>query len=194
MFFGDSLVAGVGDPTGGGWVARIVSACFEAGIEVTAYNLGVRRETSVEIAARWRSEAMPRMLPDAEHRIVLSFGTNDTTLEHSAVRVPGARSRQMLTQLLDDIEALGFAPLLISPAPVDDVAQNRRIADLSISFSKICGERGTPFIDVLEPLVESSMWMSEVSASDGAHPGAAGYETLAQILIERGLISWLAAL
>ncbi len=193
MFLGDSLVAGVGDPGSGGWVARIVRACFEEGLEVTAYNLGVRRETSVEVAARWRAEATPRLLANADLRIVLSFGTNDTTLEHGALRVPAASSAQALAQLLDEADALGFAALFVGPAPIDDAAQNRRIGDLSASFAAVCEEHDTPFIEVLEPLMESTTWISEVSASDGAHPGAAGYETLAQLLIERGLISWLCA-
>jgi hypothetical protein len=41
LFFGDSLVAGVGDPSGDGWVGRVVAASCAAGLPVTAYNLGV---------------------------------------------------------------------------------------------------------------------------------------------------------
>jgi acyl-CoA thioesterase-1 len=57
LFLGDSLVAGIGDSAGGGWVARVVGACHEQGMPVTAYNLGIRRETSLQVAARWRAEA-----------------------------------------------------------------------------------------------------------------------------------------
>lgn len=158
---------------------------------MTAYNLGVRGETSVQVASRWRAEAKPRMLPGSDARIVVSFGTNDTTLEQGAVRVPAPSSLQALARILEEASVLGIAPLVVGPAPIDDSEQNRRIAGLSTSFAKICDEQDTPFIAVLEPLLESSLWMSEVSAGDGAHPGAAGYQTLAQLLIEKGLLAWL---
>jgi lysophospholipase L1-like esterase len=191
LFFGDSLVAGVGDPAGGGWVARVVSACFDEDLDVTAYNLGVRGETSVQVANRWRAEATARMLPGGDARLVVSFGTNDTTLEHSIVRVPAARSLAALARMLEEARTLGFAPLVVGPAPIDDSEQNQRIADLSASFAELCHEHDTPFFRVFEPLLASSVWMSEVSAGDGAHPGAAGYQTLARLLIEQGLLTWL---
>lgn len=87
MFFGDSLVAGVGDP-GGGWVARVVSACFDQDLDVTACNLGVRGQTSAQVASRPRMEATPRMLPEGDVRIVVSFGTNDTCLSGRRMRRP----------------------------------------------------------------------------------------------------------
>ncbi len=191
LFFGDSLVAGVGDPAGGGWVTRVVSACFAQGLPVTAYNLGVRGQTSVQVASRWGAEATSRMLSGADLRLVVSFGANDTTVEGDAIRVSVAHSRQALAKMLEEASTLGFAPLFVGPAPVDDPEQNRRLADLSASFAEICEEHDTPLIEVLEPLSGSSVWMSEVSAGDGAHPSAAGYQVLAQLLIENGLPAWL---
>ncbi len=87
LFFGDSLVAGVGDPTGRGWVGRVVAASFGLGFPLTAYNLGVRAETSEQVAARWRSEALPRLTAVTDARIILSFGANDTTIEQGRLRV-----------------------------------------------------------------------------------------------------------
>ena len=46
-FLGDSLVAGVGDPDGLGWVGRLVAGAFAAGAPLTAYPLGIRRQTSL---------------------------------------------------------------------------------------------------------------------------------------------------
>src|SRR4029077_13817605 len=40
LFFGASLVAGVGDPAGLGWVGRVVAASFALDVPLTAYNLG----------------------------------------------------------------------------------------------------------------------------------------------------------
>ena len=191
LFLGDSLVAGVGDPAGGGWVARIVSACFAQGTPLSAYNLGVRRETSVAVAARWRGEAIPRMLAGADHRVVVCFGANDTTLEHGALRVGADDSRLALAGILEEAGALGFAPFIVGPAAVDDTDQNRRIADLTASFAEVCDQRGIPFVGLVESLLSSPVWMSEVTAGDGAHPGARGYDELASALVEGGLLDWL---
>lgn len=191
LFFGDSLVAGIADPAGGGWVALLVRACFDEGLPVTAYNLGVRRETSIQIAARWRTEAAPRVPAGANPRIVMSFGANDTTIEHGRVRVPADSSRRALATILKEASALRLDPFVIGPAPVDDIQQNRRIMALTKSFAEVCDERDVPFIGVAETLLESPVWMSQVSAGDGAHPGAEGYQTIAQLLIDGGLLAWL---
>jgi lysophospholipase L1-like esterase len=158
---------------------------------VTAYNLGIRGETSAQVASRWRAEATPRVPPGADARIVVSFGTNDTTIEDGALRVAADSSRRALTAILDEASTLGLAPFVVGPAPVDDAEQNRRIRDLTESFAELCQERDTPFIGVVEPLLECSVWMSEVTGGDGAHPGAEGYRTIAQLLIDRGLLAWL---
>ena len=55
-FIGDSFVQGTGDPTGLGWVGRVVSETKQAGWNITGYNLGVRGETSRDIMARWERE------------------------------------------------------------------------------------------------------------------------------------------
>ena len=191
LFFGDSLVAGVGDPAGAGWVGRIVSACYAAQRPVTAYNLGVRRETSIDVAARWRAEAGVRIPSDAEARIVVSFGANDTTVEDGEVRVPANDSCAALGQILGQAASAGYGSLVVGPAPVDDAAQNRRIRDLSDAFAGLCEARRTPFVEVVDTLLESPVWMSEVSERDGAHPAAGGYDEIARALAERGLLDWL---
>jgi acyl-CoA thioesterase-1 len=191
LFFGDSLVAGVGDPAGGGWVARIAGACFEQGVPLTAYNLGVRRETSVEVAARWRAEAEPRLPIPEGARLVVSFGANDTTVENGSERVAAADSRRALATLLDEAEELGVARFVVGPAPVDDAEQNVRIGELTRSFAEVCDERGVPFLAVVDALLASSVWMSEIAVGDGAHPSAGGYEAITRVLLDGGLLTWL---
>lgn len=192
LFLGDSLVAGVGDPAGGGWVARVARACFAAGVPLTAYNLGVRRETSVDVAARWRAEATPRVTSGVDARVVVSFGANDTTIEDGAVRVPAEDSRGALVRILDEAGGLGMPAFVLGPAPVDDAQQNLRIEALDASFAEVCAERDVPFASVFERLRQSQAW-SELATGDGAHPGAEGYDAIAQLLAESGLLAWLTA-
>ena len=51
VFLGASLVAGVGDPKGQGWVTRVVGRTQHPDLELTAYNLGVRGDTSADVLA-----------------------------------------------------------------------------------------------------------------------------------------------
>jgi acyl-CoA thioesterase-1 len=191
LFFGDSLVAGVCDPAGKGWVGRVVAACFAEGLALTAYNLGVRGETSQQVAARWRAESLPRLLPSADARIVLSFGANDTTVEGGRLRVEIEQSCSALSAILEGVEAVGARALMIGPAPVDDPEQNERIRTLSAAFADVCHRAGVPFVSVVEPLLALQVWMAEVAADDGAHPAAEGYEALSRLVIAAGWTDWL---
>jgi acyl-CoA thioesterase-1 len=193
LFFGDSLVAGVGDPTGRGWVGRVVDASFGLGLSLTAYNLGVRAETSEQIAARWRSEARPRLPAEIDGRMVMSFGANDTTMEHGRLRVQPERSRAALSGILDDAAALGLSALMVGPAPVDDERQNERIRALSSSFAEVCADSGVRFIGVFEAMHASSVWMGQVATGDGAHPASHGYDALADFVLAAGWTDWLRA-
>jgi acyl-CoA thioesterase-1 len=143
-FIGDSLVAGVGDPMGLGWVGRVVAASFGLGLPLTAYNLGVRRETSEQIAARWTTETVPRMLPGTDARVVLSSGANDTTVEDGQLRAPEL-SCAALAAILQDAAHPGRPVLVIGPAPVDDPEQNEPIRNLSAAFAEMCERAGAAF-------------------------------------------------
>jgi acyl-CoA thioesterase-1 len=191
LCFGDSHVAGVGDPAGMGWVGRVVASSFQQGLPLTAYNLGVRGETSAQVAARWRAEALPRLTPGSDARVVLSFGANDTTIEDGHIRVEPERSCAMLSGMLREAAALGLPVFGVGPAPVDDPEQNERIRSLSVAFAEVCRGPGVPFVSVVEPLLASPVWMQEVAAGDGAHPSTAGYEILAGCVIGAGWADWL---
>ncbi len=193
LFFGDSHVAGVGDPTGRGWVGRVVAASFGLGLPLTAYNLGVRTETSEQVSARWRSEALPRVPPETDGRLVLSFGANDATIEHGRLRVEPKRSRAALAGILEEVTVLGLSALVVGPAPVGDRQHNERLSTLSASFAEECADAGVRFIAVFDALHASPAWMKQVAAGDGAHPASDGYAVLAELVLAAGWVNWLRA-
>jgi lysophospholipase L1-like esterase len=193
LCFGDSFTAGIGDPHGQGWVGRVVAAAYAAGRPLTAYALGVRRETSVEVAVRWRFEAMPRLHPGADCRVVFAVGANDTTVEDGRVRVTPERSCMVLDKMLDQAAALGLSSAVAGPPPVGDAAQQARAVALSDAFADVCAARSVPFWPIAEALLASPTWRSEQAAGDGAHPAARGYDLLADALVEVGLLAWLLA-
>ena len=185
-FLGESFVNGTGDEQMLGWVGRVCAAIVREGREITCYNLGIRREISDELRARWRAEVDRRLKPDMDPRLVFSFGVNDTTIEEgeTARRVPLDRSldnaRAMLT------EAAALAPvLMVGPPPLgrDSAEQNARIADLSARLGALCAELGVPFVETCATLIGSESWADGVAAGDGAHPRAAGYAEMADIIL-----------
>lgn len=193
LCFGDSFTAGVGDPEGRGWVGRVVAASFAAGRPLTAYALGVRRETSVEVAVRWRFEAHARLAPGAETRIVFAVGTNDTTFEETGPRVAPDRSCMALGTMLGQAATMRLPAAVVGPLPVGDTDQRERAVALSERFAAVCAERGAPYVALAPALSADPLWREQLAAGDGAHPAAAGYELLAGLLLGGGLLDWLHA-
>lgn len=180
-FLGESFVNGTGDSTHLGWTGRLCVALSNQGYEVTYYNLGIRRETSAELAKRWQAEVERRFPSVSDNRIVFSFGTNDTVLESGYPRVELTDSLNNARQILSTAKQQ-YPVLMISPPPTADYEQRPRVQALSEGLTKLCQELDIPYLDVFTPLLKSSIWMQEVEAGDGAHPNAGGYAELAQLV------------
>ncbi|MEZ0093447.1 GDSL-type esterase/lipase family protein [Streptacidiphilus sp. EB129] len=181
-FVGDSFVAGVGDPLCLGWAGRLTARAFADGQPVTAYNLGVRRQTSADILARWQDECAQRLQEGDDLRVVLSFGVNDATGEHGRTRVPAEESSANLARMLDQAGARGWSVLVVAPPPIHDVEHNARTAALDERFADICRTASVPYAPVHHPLRDSAAWMHEVRTGDGAHPAAAGYDAITTLI------------
>lgn len=188
-FFGDSFVAGVGDPEHRGWPGRVCSSARARAGALTHYNLGIRRDTSEDVAARWRLEAQRRLPEGEDGRLVFSFGVNDCALEDGRARIALASSLAHLASILD--QARRWRPtLMVGPPPVAEGNprnSNDRIGDRSEAFSRACDRLGVPYLDLFARLSRSDLWCAEVASGDGAHPGARGYA-----LISEAVESWSA--
>ncbi|MFR9804000.1 GDSL-type esterase/lipase family protein [Pseudonocardia sp. RS010] len=180
---GDSFVAGVGDSECRGWFGRLASDAWQRGVPTTAYNLGVRRDTSGDVLDRWEREVAARRMPGTDERLMVSFGVNDSTVVNGRLRVTPERSVANLHHLLVGASRVGLAVMVIGPPPIADAEVNRRVVTLSGQFREVCAASGTPFVEVVHELLEDRRWMAEVRDGDGAHPGAAGYGRLAAIAL-----------
>jgi acyl-CoA thioesterase I len=178
-FIGDSYVAGVGDPEHRGWVGRVVAASHRDGRPVTAYNLGVRMDTSEDVRRRLPVETGVRWVVGCDNRMVVSFGVNDATEVDGAVRVAPERSVANLRGIAEDAAAQGVPLLVVGPPPVADSDQNDRIEALDERFA----EQVFPYVSVFGALHLERDWMRAVVLGDGAHPGAAGYDLLAELVL-----------
>lgn len=191
LFFGDSQVAGVGDPEGLGWVGRVAATSFSAGQPFVSYNLGIRGNTSVDVLNRWEIETQLRLRAGTETRAVFSFGVNDTMSDGDQVRVEPEASIEALARALGRAAELGIATLVVGPALVEQKAQNDRITSLSSAYARWCRRREIPYVDAVGALRRSQVWLEEVAADDGAHPGAEGYGLLAELVLGAGWLEWL---
>jgi lysophospholipase L1-like esterase len=182
-FFGDSFVNGTGDDDCLGWVGRVCAFARQKGVDLTCYNLGIRRDTSADILRRWRTEAEARLPAEYDGRLVFSFGTNDcsdgASQEFSRVSIIDTLSnaRSILSA------AKGWKPALVmGPLPVSTSSSAcDRIAMLSSKLENLCTELGIPFLDFLH--VANSMtahWERETRAGDGVHPNRGAYAQLAE--------------
>ncbi len=182
-FVGDSYVAGVGDPEHLGWAGRLARSSARDGVPLTSYVLGVRRQTTAEVADRWAAECRVRLAGGGwEPRVVLSTGVNDTTEEDGALRLATPESVAALTRILGGAAAAGWPVLVVGPPATADDTQNDRIADLGDRFARVCAEHDVPYVPVAAALAADPTWRAEVAAGDGAHPGADGYAVLAGLV------------
>ncbi|SDO65296.1 GDSL-like Lipase/Acylhydrolase family protein [Pedococcus dokdonensis] len=187
VFVGASMVAGVGDPKGQGWVSRVVGRTHSADLELTAYNLGVRGDTTADVLGRWKDECAPRWRGRAEKRLVVSVGGND-----AATGVTLARHRLNLANILDDAASAGIGTFVVSPTPTDDDELNGKLDVLVEAQADVCSRRGVPFVDCFRPLLGHEQWQSDLAASRLAHhPGQAGYGLIAWLVLHNGWYDWL---
>jgi lysophospholipase L1-like esterase len=180
-FIGDSFISGAFDSECLGWVGRLAALARKRGHDLSPYNLGIRGETSIQIARRWRAEAQARQSPQQEGRLVFEFGVNDVR------EVSGKRQLQAEQSLAAAGEMLGAAArwkpvLMIGPPPSIDEPRNLRVKELSEGLAKLCAGLNVPYFDSYTPLMISPIWMPSVQSVDGTHPDAAGYAEWARLI------------
>jgi len=180
-FIGDSFVHGTNDPECLGWSGRLAASARRRGYPLTCYNLGVRRETSSDIAKRWLNEAKPRLPESCKPFIVFSFGINDTAMEDGKLRVAELESIDNTRSILRSANGL-YSVLMIGPPPIADADHNLRVGRISTLFAAVAEQEKVPFLSVFEMLSRDSVWMTEISRNDGSHPSAGGYARFAAIV------------
>ncbi len=198
---GDSIVAGTGDGSALGWTGRVAAAALADGADLTLYGLGVRGDTSREVAARWRSEADVRLPATFPRVLVFAYGLNDCavrTWDDGRVerRVPPTETEDLTRDLLRDAQTLGPVGF-VGPAPVDDERdgpqllrgvrqriRNDDVADMDRRLARISAELEVPYLALFSGLRRSRRWLGALRAGDGVHPTAVGYEALAELVDE----------
>ena len=138
-FVGDDFVAGYGDPKALGWVSRVVGRTPTGDTDLTAYNLGVRGDSSAQVMQRWRTECPPRWAGRSERRLVVGVGSADL-----ALGLTTARSRLNLANVLDEAATSGISAFVVGPTPSSDAETNIRIKALAEAQADVCARRCGP--------------------------------------------------
>ncbi|NJB68232.1 lysophospholipase L1-like esterase [Desulfobaculum xiamenense] len=181
-FFGDSLVNGTRDAECLGWPGRLCAPHIAAGLDLTYYNLGVRRDASAQILARWRGELERRELQGLRTRLVFSYGVGDMAMAGSRPRATADEAAENTQILLE--AARGYDTLFVGPPPVSDPGHTARISELSMRLGTVCARFGVPYFDMVGRLGGDAHYIADVRASDGIHPRSAGYARMARLLVE----------
>ena len=176
-FVGDSMVNGTGDPEYLGWIGRVLRDERTRRSELTGYNLGIRRDTSGQILARWREEVTRRLPAEIEGRVVFSFGVNDAVQE-----VDPKQSLAHAEAILDDARAR-WPVFMVGLVPIVPDDARERSRKLDAAFAELCARLGLPYLSVFDGLMQTPVWLDEARAGDGAHPAAGGYARLAELVL-----------
>ncbi len=195
FFVGDSITFGWRDEDLGGWPTRLISSLPNRQT-VTAYNLGVRGDTSESIRARWQDEVGRRRQVSASTAVIFAFGANDAKLHPNGEPfVPLADTRRNTAQILQAARH-EHTVLFIGPAPVDEdvlarvlnprgdtaVPTNRQIAMVSEILAGEAARAGVPYFDLAGRLAEEKVWFDGLRETDGIHPPGRGHDTIAGLV------------
>jgi lysophospholipase L1-like esterase len=182
-FVGDSFVAGAGDEAALGWVGRVTAAAWHRNEGFTAYNLGVRRDTSADLRRRAEAEILARLLgAGTAQAVVFGFGANDCTLEDDMPRVPPDATEENAAALLGWAAARWPVLMVGPPPPAHDAAHDARVAALSGRLAALCDAMELPFLDVHASLTAVNAWRHGAGRGDGVHPDGGGYALLAALV------------
>ena len=175
-FVGDSYVAGVGDGSGLGWVGRLASHAHAAGLPLTVYNLGIRGHTAVDVAERLPDEVTRRVKPGTDTRVVLAYGLNDVALAGGSVRVSAADSLAATSRSLGWLAASRLPAIFVGPPTIGEAAMDSRSEALDLLLAERAEAHAVGYVSVFGRLANDPVWLKEVRAGDGAHPGSPGYQ------------------
>ncbi len=179
-FLGDSTVQGIGDTQALGWVGRLAQACFAKdparATAMTLCNLGLRGDSSLRVAARWREETARRQRPGEAMALVFSFGAADRPQQ-----VPLSAAVAATRDMLREASALGRT-LFIAPPPSSDPAWAAQNREVGLALLAVCAELSVPGFDLFAPLSVSPRYLASLAAGDMIHPDAAGYAEMAGLL------------
>lgn len=195
FFVGDSITLGWRDEGFGGWPVRLISA-LPSKRTVTAYNLGVRGDTSEEVRARWQDEVRRRRQVSSSTVIVFAFGANDAKIYPNGKPFVPLEVTRRNTALILQMATREHQVLFVGPAPVDEVTlarvinpqgnasvpSNNQISTVSEMVAAEAAQVGVPYFDLAQRLASEKGWFDALRETDGIHPPGRGHDIIAGLI------------
>lgn len=182
LVVGESTAAGVGVQSHDqGLASQLARLLHEQSKKTIAWNThGINGAKLTELRDALKGKTLPRA-----DMVLLSMGVNDTT-----GLTPRNRFRQELLNIGEDLRALHHGPLqLLSvppmhqftalPSPLRQI-MGWRARQLNSVYQQLAGTSPREFSHLRYPPVSDTSLL----ASDGYHPGPAGYRAMAEALAE----------
>jgi lysophospholipase L1-like esterase len=195
FFVGDSITLGWRDEGLGGWPVRVIGALPRRNM-VTAYNLGIRGDTSEGVKARWRDEVARRRQANVTAALVFAFGANDAKLHPDGTPlVPLEATRRNIAAILE-AATRDHRVLFVGPAPVDEEAlahalnpdgnasipSNHQIGLVSDVIREEAERFGVAYFDLFRLLSDEADWFDGLRETDGIHPPGRGHDIIAAMI------------
>ena len=177
-----------GDPKGQGWVSWVVGRTQHLDLELTAYNLGVRGDTSADVLNRWRNECPPRWAGRLEKRLVVSVGDERRGHRRDARAAP-AQPRQHPRRRRQHRDR----HLRRQPAAV----RRPRPQQAASRCSSRRRPTSAPAAECRSSTASGRCWATSSGSPTLAaskvpdHPGQAGYGLVAWLVLYNGWYDWL---
>ncbi|MCJ2121790.1 GDSL-type esterase/lipase family protein [Methylobacterium sp. J-077] len=182
-FIGDSFVNGTGDDDCLGWPGRLCAEARSRGYDITLYNLGIRRDTSGDVARRWEREAAARLPVELDGRLVFSFGVNDCVLDRGLPRILEEETLANARRILERARTT-WPTLMVGPPCAGEAALDERVSRLSGRLDALCRVLSVPYLPIFPRLAGAEVWRMEARRGDGIHPNRGGYTLLHQAVLD----------
>lgn len=173
---GDGFVKGVGDSKNLGWTGRLIADVTQEHGLVNYYNLGIPKETSLDVAKRVK-ELVPRMKRGADNRLILSFGVEDTLqVDHKSI-VSNQDSVKALEHLIAQTRR-HVKLIMVGLPPVYDPQRNTKVRRLNGLYRDLCSKNHVAFIDLFHALTDNVEYKRDLATGDKVHPHDVGYDKI----------------
>lgn len=185
LCFGDSLVLGVGDNKGLGWVGRLSIEHHKKNPRNFFYNLGDYGETSSDLLKRFNKEAISRFkkTENFSYSFIISIGINDTriNLETGKEKVSILLFKKNIQKLINlskimkkEVIFLGLTPV-IEKKVINRMGSkfiNSKIKEYNNVIKKQCEKNNIEFINIFDKIKKEMI-------IDGLHLNYKGYDLIA---------------
>ncbi|MBI2009412.1 hypothetical protein HYS84_03330 [Candidatus Saccharibacteria bacterium] len=204
LFFGASVVYGVGGEVGG--APDIIKAELHKqayapsgpaeGVGHEIYNLGVSGATSAMLLKHAQNELSARAKSGRKLIVLLSVGVNDSknTDGQGSHLVDIVTYKQNIEKILAVFSEAGASVIAYGFTPVDETKTspfsgstaapaayfvNNRIKEFEKVFMGVAAQNGAQTLPLFEQAIQES-WVRFFIYSDGLHPNSAGHAWLAE--------------